>query len=181
MTAKADITPELLRQLIALDELTGKMTWKPRDAGFFPSAAAAAAWNRQWAGRPVGLSKSGGDYLKIGVLQHNFMAHRVVFAIHNNRWPDGDIDHINRDKRDNSVANLREATCTENNYNMGLTKANSSGYKGVSWKKSKGKWQSIISHNGKRIFLGEFADIQDAAQAYADASVKYHKEFRYQA
>lgn len=179
MADKADITPKVLRQLIAIDEETSLMTWKARDESFFKSPALANAWNDQWAGKPLGLSTNPIGYQKVGILKVNFMAHRVVFALIKGRWPDGDIDHINRNKKDNRIENLREVTPTQNNCNVGLTKANTSGFKGVSWVKKSNKWRAAIRLGNKNIWLGQYDDIEKAAEAYATASAKYHKEFGY--
>ncbi len=84
-------------------------------------------------------------------------------------------DHINENGLDNRRCNLRPATASQNRCNRGLTKHNTSGYKGVSWDRK--KWHTKIMVNGKPIHLGLFDDIKDAARAYNEAVIKYHGEF----
>ncbi len=86
-----------------------------------------------------------------------------------------DSDHINRNGLDNRRCNLRPATGSQNGWNTGKRKDNTSGYKGVYWDRK--KWRARIKVNGKPIHLGLFDDIKDAARAYNEAALKYHKEF----
>jgi len=83
-----------------------------------------------------------------------------------NKTPKGKFtDHINRDKLDNRKTNLRTVTGMENGRNRGKNKNNTSGYKGVSWDKSKKSWLAHIKVNYKLLFLGRFKDIKDAIKA----------------
>ena len=87
------------------------------------------------------------------------------------------VDHINGNSLDNRRSNLRQATQSENMRNVGLTCANTSGAKGVHWLKSASKWQARIRHEGKRIHLGLFDNLDDARAAYQSAAVRLHGEF----
>jgi len=87
------------------------------------------------------------------------------------------IDHINGNTLDNRKDNLRICTHSQNLTNVGKKSNNTSGYKGVSWNKSHGKWQSQICVNGKTTYLGHFNDKLKAAKAYDDAALKHHGEF----
>ena len=86
-----------------------------------------------------------------------------------------DVDHINRNKLDNRRCNLRIATRTQNNMNCGPRSNNKCGYKGVFWHEK--KWTTVIKVGDKRIRLGRFDDIKDAARAYNAAALKYYGEF----
>lgn len=84
--------------------------------------------------------------------------HKVI-----NNTPKGfETDHINRNKLDNRKQNLRTVTQTQNRYNIGLQKNNTSGYKGVLWNKDRNNWMAYIYKNTKRIYLGSFSNINDA-------------------
>ncbi len=87
------------------------------------------------------------------------------------------IDHRDGDGLNNRRKNLRAATASENQRNQRLSSANTSGFKGVSWDRSKSRWRANIKVNGKLRFLGSFRDIESAVVAYASASAAMHKEF----
>jgi len=87
------------------------------------------------------------------------------------------IDHINRDKSDNRIMNLRYATRAENGWNINVGKNNRSGTTGVFWYEKRGKWQVYIKVLGKRKHLGYFNDYNDAVDARKQAEMKYYREF----
>ena len=89
------------------------------------------------------------------------------------------IDHINRNTLDNRGINLRKCTKSENAMNRGAQGNNSSGYKGVSFDKSRNKWSVDIWIAGKKNTLGRFPSKNDAARAYNLAARMYHGEFAY--
>lgn len=86
-------------------------------------------------------------------------------------------DHVDGNGLNNCRSNLRAATCQENNFNRNTSKNNTSGCKGVSWHKRDQKWQVRIMINSKRIHLGYFDDIKDAARAYNQAAKKHFGKF----
>lgn len=88
-----------------------------------------------------------------------------------------EIDHIDGNKLNNQRNNLRLCSHAENTRNVGIRKTNTSGYKGVSWNKRTKKWVAQICFNYKKIILGRFENVADAARAYNEASGKYHGEF----
>ena len=87
------------------------------------------------------------------------------------------VDHINGDTLDNRRTNLRLASVKENNRNMKIPRHNTSGYKGVSFDKKKGKYRASIYVDNKQKFLGYFDDPKQASFAYDAAAIKFHKEF----
>ncbi|MBD1229107.1 HNH endonuclease [Xenorhabdus griffiniae] len=103
--------------------------------------------------------------------------HRLAWLLYYGRWPSEFIDHINGDKSDNRIVNLREASNTENSWNSKMRKNNSSGIKGVCWCKSKKKWVARIRIDGKRKTLGYFSNIDEARLIMEKARTKYHGEF----
>jgi len=86
-------------------------------------------------------------------------------------------DHINHNKLDNRRENLRLATKSQNMANTLPRKTNTSGFKGVSWDKSRNKWAVEITVNYKNIHLGRYTDIKQAAQAYNEAAQKHFGSF----
>lgn len=87
------------------------------------------------------------------------------------------VDHIDGDKLDNRRSNLRPATNQQNQANVGPQSNNTSGYKGVHFHKSSGKYVARIGVSYKRIQLGSYATAEEASKAYQDASLKYFGEF----
>jgi hypothetical protein len=86
-------------------------------------------------------------------------------------------DHINRNTLDNRRSNLRIVTSSQNCWNSVKHRNNTSGYKGVYWHKRTGTWMVRIRVNYKRLFLGHFSSLEDAANAYREAVAKYHGEY----
>lgn len=87
----------------------------------------------------------------------------AVYCWVNGTWPVNVLDHIDNNTTNNVPWNLRDVTQRENSQN----KVNNN--KGVYWNKSKAKWHAQIRINGIKTYLGLFADIQDAQQAYKNA------------
>ena len=87
------------------------------------------------------------------------------------------VDHISGDTLDNRKVNLRICTKQNNSCNRKLYINNTSGYKGVCYRKDIGKWRASIDFNNKRIRLGYFNTPEEAHTAYCEASKKYHGEF----
>jgi len=103
--------------------------------------------------------------------------HREVLNLAGVDIPKGyETDHINHDKLDNRLSNLRVVTRSQNQHNRKLQRGTSR-YKGVSWEKASGKWMAYIQHNGKQTTLGRFADEPDAARAYDTAARRLFGEY----
>lgn len=108
----------------------------------------------------------------------NLLAHRVAFAMHHGKWPD-QIDHLNGDRTDNRICNLRSVSSGQNAKNQAMRQSNTSGYTGVSMHKPSGLWQAYINERGKRHSLGYFrcataAGLARAAEAKARGFSERH-------
>ena len=132
--------------------------------------------------RYIGVIKptvSTNGYIVISLLGKLYAAHRIAWCLVHGDWPKAHLDHINRQRADNRLSNLREATNTENLQNMGLMSNNTSGYKGVSYQKSNRKWLCQISIGSKRVFLGLYTTAEEASIAYESAAKLHHGNFYY--
>jgi hypothetical protein len=90
--------------------------------------------------------------------------------------PSHQIDHINGDRTDNRLENLREATNSENQYNSKTRKDNKLGIKGISCYRE-GKYRAYTRDNGKKIHIGCFDTLEEAKAAYDKAASTIHGEF----
>jgi hypothetical protein len=87
------------------------------------------------------------------------------------------VDHINNIKTDNRIENLRWATVKENIFNSKIGKNNTSGVKGVSYKKTRNKWVAQIKINGKVTHIGSFDNKEEAIKARLKKSIEIQGQF----
>lgn len=157
------LTQECLKSKLHYDPDTGLFTWIVRKAGIrFGSIA--------------GTPHSEG-YVQINVDCHIYLAHRLAWLYMTGEWPKIEVDHEDTNRSNNRWANLRPANSNQNKHNRAKSKNNKSGIKGVSWSKSNKKWQAQIMIKYEAIHLGFYNDISEAAKAYAEASVRHHRDF----
>jgi hypothetical protein len=166
----SELTAEYLREMLDYDPETGEFRWRWRDD-------LRKCDNIRCAGKVAGALGNHG-YTTITVNQRRYQAHRLVWLYVHGVWPANQIDHLNSDKTDNRIANLREATPQENQYNVGVRKDNSTGVAGVSWHKQVQRYRAYIMADGKPTHLGLFDTLEAAAAARAEAEIHYFKEFR---
>lgn len=173
-------TPAKLRDLLLYNPETGALTWKRRSPDVFVAGkqsieAQCNRWNSIFAGKLALTAKSGTGYLNGSVLGHSLSAHRVVWAIVHGEWPVA-IDHINGNRTDNRLANLRSVTKRENSKNLSLATNNTSGRVGVTWDRKNIQWCAQIQVGGVMINLGRFDRKDDAikARSLAESSLGFH-------
>ena len=123
------------------------------------------------AGQQVGSPNKWG-YLQVQVDERSYRVHRVIWLMEKGRWP-GELDHINGNRTDNRIENLREVTRQDNMRNNPLSSKNSSGSMGVSWDSSMGKWRARLAVNRKSVHLGYFKNKSDAIAARDEANRKH--------
>ena len=154
------------------DPETGVFTWrKDVRSGIYGNGRAVRA------GQVAGSQDAGG-YRVIRVCGHVCKAHRLAWLYVYGVWPDMWLDHINNDRQDNRIANLRQATEAGNAHNASVRKDNVSGFKGVTWHKASQRWVAQIGNGrGKRKHLGCYKTPEEAHAAYADAAVKHFGKF----
>lgn len=164
-----NLTHGYLKECLDYDPETGVFTWREREDR-------SSQWNGRFAGKVAGYCGAKG-YWKIRINDRARNAHRLVWLYMTGQFPHDQVDHINMDRADNRWCNLREATNAENNRNRRISPTNRSGRKGVDWHRSSGKFRAQIKVDGKKIHIGIFDKIDDAASAYAAAAERYHGEF----
>jgi len=119
---------------------------------------------------------NGRGYLVVGIDYRKYLVHRIVWAMHGNE-PVPVIDHINCDKQDNRIENLRAATQAENMCNSRMTRRNTSGVKGVCWSKSSKKWIGSVWFKKKIHHTPGFDCIDECAKAVMELRCQLHGEF----
>jgi hypothetical protein len=115
-------------------------------------------------------------YVQVYVDGKNYLLHRLIYLYHKGYMPNL-LDHINNNKQDNSIENLREATYSQNQQNKKVQCTNKLQLKGAVYHPGKNKWQGRIQLNKKKISLGYFNTAEQAHEAYKIAAVKYFNEF----
>jgi hypothetical protein len=103
-----------------------------------------------------------------------YYAHRLAWLYVYGAWPSAQIDHINRQRGDNRIANLREVTNRQNHQNRAICKRNTSGLMGVS-KLPSGMWRAQLYLDGKGYFLGNHETKELAYAAYVAGKRKLHE------
>lgn len=156
------LTAERARELLRYDPNTGHLSWKEQRRGAIPP------------GQPIRTLSHG--YVVVCVDYQRCLAHRLIWLMVHGRWPERQIDHINGNRSDNRIANLREATALQNLRNSAKRKNNTSGYKGVSFEKRTKKWIARIKLDAKRLHIGSFDTPEEAHLAYCAAAATHFGE-----
>lgn len=123
-------------------------------------------------GSPAGFKRESG-YVFVSLEGRHWRAHRLVWLYVIGRDPEGEIDHINGDRSDNRIVNLRDVSREVNAKNLSKGCTNTSGVVGVSWVTRKEKWRAYITASYKQVHLGYFGSLLDAVSARKSAEVNY--------
>ena len=154
-----DLSLDDLKSYLQYDPETGVFTWLKKIG-------------RSKRGKVAGTPMLNG-YISIGICGNKFLAHRLAWHMHFGRMPSGQIDHINHDRQDNRIANLREVSNQENARNSSLSRRSSTGVIGVSRNSNNGYFEAHVTVDGKKRHLGWFKRVEDAAKARQDADEAY--------
>ena len=163
-----------IRALITQDELKLLLSYNS-ETGDFTNLVSRSGMAR--IGKIAGFNRTG-YYSQIGLNGKLYYTHRLVWLYVYGYFPKLIIDHINGDKGDNRLSNLRLASISQNAINQKkLQRNNTSGYKGVSWSKKSRKWRAGSTVNGKTVTIGYFDDVKEAANAYQQFASLKHGDF----
>jgi hypothetical protein len=150
------LTQSQVQHVLKYDADTGVFTW------IVPTNT------RIKAGDVAGCMNDNG-YLRIQVLGKQYKFHRLAWLYVYGQFPDCEIDHVNGNRADNRIENLRLATSKQNKENVKLNSRSTTGYRGVHWDKSRQKWLAHVTSNRKHHNLGRFDDVNDAINAVKQA------------
>tara|TARA_R110000850_G_scaffold29148_2_gene80695 strand:+ start:473 stop:973 length:501 start_codon:yes stop_codon:yes gene_type:complete len=153
------ITLGRLKELLDYNECTGVFTWKISPAGNTKKNSIAGCDN-------------GHGYIRIRIDGGRFRAHRLAWLYITGCHPTEQIDHINGNRSDNRIKNLREVSQLNNNRNRGINSNNTSGFTGVTFDKSTGKWIAQIEVKGFNHLIGRFINKSDAVKARVEKEIE---------
>lgn len=116
-------------------------------------------------------------YTRLTIKRKKYLTHRLAWLYVYGEFPKGDIDHIDNDRANCRINNLRIANKSTNGYNRKKQANNTSGIKGVIWCKASNKWSVRIGVNKKKIYFGVWDDLEFAELVAQEARAKYHGEY----
>mgnify|MGYP000944445100 CR=1 FL=1 len=161
--SKEKLSVERVRALFTYNPSTGCVTYRVRHG-------------RMRAGMQAGSLKHSG-YVELKVDGVMVRRSRIAWALFHGRWPTHHIDHMNRNRSDDRIANLRDVSPATNSHNQGETRVNNtSGVVGVSFNKRQQKFVASIYVDGRCVFLGQFATLEAAANARRIGKMKHHAD-----
>ena len=161
------VTQAQLKEVLHYDPTTGAFTWLVRRNSRVPAGSIAG-----------GVDSKG--YGFITITGTHYRAHRLAWLYTYGTFPVAYIDHVNRDRLDNRLDNLREATGMENAKNTVKYANNTSGFRGVNLHPS-GKWRATGQIAGKQKHLGLFSTPEAASAAYEAFAAQHHGAFYHMA
>lgn len=152
---------EVLRRYFRVDNQSRLQRWSPKNG---------------W--RLASRIRTGSNYFTVGFERKMFQAHRIIWALHHGRAPNGLIDHINGCPWDNRIENLREATAAQNRWNAKIsTQTNKTGHDNVV--ETRDGYRALVSADYKRYYSPVFEDAELAGLAAQEMQHRYHGEFAY--
>ncbi len=158
------LTWERLDELFHVNPDLGLLIWKKNLGGRFRVNTIAGDLNHRFG------------YVPIRIDRVKYKRHRLIWFYVYREWPP-ELDHINGIRNDDRIDNLRKATRAQNLWNQAIPSNNTSGHKGISWRKDRNKWTVTLMVNGVHHCIGLYSDIQDAITARKLAEQRFHKGF----
>ncbi len=143
----------------------------------YDAAAGVLKWKLTQRAGMIAGSKNNRGYMAVKICGSVYQAHRICWALYHGDFPHLYIDHVNGDKCDNRIANLRLASMKQNLRNRGMQKTNKTGFKGVHVAAKTGKFRAQLKVDGVQNWLGDFDTPEAAYSAYCDAAYRVHGDF----
>ena len=158
------ITQKELMALLNYDPDTGIFTWKVKRKSVN-------------IGDVAGNAKKTDGYMRIKINGSQYYCHRLAWLYIHGSFPESQIDHINNDRSDNRISNLRCANYQTNAFNRKPSSRNIHGMQGIRPNRYATKWQATIKISGKNIFIGTFDTKEEAHDAYKNYAKNAHGNF----
>lgn len=149
--ANSTLTQSRLKEILDYDKTTGIFVWTTRKKYSLKIGSVAGTKNAQ-------------GYIDIQIDNIKHKAHRLAWLYCYGKFPEKNIDHINKIRNDNSIKNLREANHSENGQNRTLNKSNTSGFRNVTYHKPAKKWYAYLRLKNKIVYSGFFSSAEEASK-----------------
>ena len=157
---------------LSLDRLRSVLTFEP-NTGIFRWRIPISKKSNEIGAKAGCINANGYVFIRVGCRQ--YLAHRLAWLYSHGEWPNAIVDHINGDRSDNRIDNLRLANKSLNGANAALSKRNRVGIKGVYQRNN--RWAAQIRGNGRNLWLGTYDTPQAAQAAYLTAAKEFFGEF----
>lgn len=160
---KEEVSIDFIKELLSYDEETGNLIWNVRVSSK-SAAGSIAGWNSN-------------GYMALSINKTMYYCHRIAWAIYYGEWPSDLLDHINTNKSDNRISNLRIANTSQNAENKRNAQSNNktSGLLGVHFNKKANLWSAQLVSKGKHFWLGSYQTAEEASLAYINAKRRVHQ------
>ena len=171
------ITQDEVKKLLDYNPETGEFRHKKRAIEYFSTDHHMRTWNTRFAGKVTGTISAHG-YVFLSIKNKLYTGHRIAFLIMNGYLPE-QVDHINGDRSDNRILNLRPANNNKNQWNTKAKKGTKIGIKGVSEARSRKLegYRSRLTHNGKTYYLGVYTTPEEAGSAFNKKAEQLRSEW----
>ena len=160
--------------MLDIEHLRRKFVYDPETGKIFRRLGNETYFER---GREAFRTDTPKGYLVGNFQRKIYLAHRIAWALFYGEWPQGQVDHLNGNRKDNRIRNLRIVSNQENCRNLGRRATKNpdrdSGVNGVYWHKKNQKWVARLKTNGTWIYLGSHADLSEAVAARRRAETAY--------
>ena len=157
------LNQEELKRILNYNDTTGVFTWKISPKYDVKIGDVAGNYHN--------------GYYRVTIKRKKYLTHRLAWLYVYGEFPKGDLDHIDNDRGNSRINNLRIADRVTNGYNRKKPINNKSGIKGVHWSKIDKKWIVKIGVNKQKLYIGLFEDLELAELVAQEARAKYHGEF----
>lgn len=159
--------PIKFEEYVNVDFNSGVLKWKVRPLSLFSSEKSQKTWNTRFSGKECTLKEQGNTYRRISVEGKTYKQHRVILYLYGISWSElegKEVDHIDGDRNNNSVDNLRIVSRKENARNMKMNKCNKTGVNGVYFDKENNRFRSEIRNLQGNKVRASFSTIDEAAK-----------------
>jgi hypothetical protein len=159
--AKTPFPVDYLKERITYDPESGRLYWS------------GSLLNKAYlVGLEAGTLRPNG-HRQVSVGGTLILSHRVAWALHSGEWPTDTLDHINGDRADNRIINLRQASMLDQVRNRAQQRKSRNPYLGVRWRADFRKWAVEIGMSNRTLYIGSFACLEDAIAARHEAEKQY--------